>query len=62
MFILTLQGPTVDGNCVLESWEIPADEYARLRAMITNPPLATTVTDGRATVISQRFIDDEEIG
>lgn len=54
IFILTLQGPTAEGNHLLESWEIPGEEYARLRSMIEHEPLGTTLTDGHAKVISQR--------
>lgn len=58
MYILTLQGPTADGNHLLESWEIPPEEYARLRGMIAHEPVATTLTDAKAKVISQRFRED----
>jgi len=59
-FILTLQGPTADGNGLLESWEISREAYLHMRAHMNREPMATTLTDGKAKVISQRFIDDEE--
>lgn len=58
-YVLTLQGPTADGNLLMESWEIPADEYARLRATINHEPMVTTLTDADAKVLSQRFAGDE---
>jgi hypothetical protein len=60
MFVLTLQGPTADGNHLLESWEISREVYLHMRAHMDREPMATTLTDGKAKVISQRFIDDEE--
>lgn len=59
MYILTLQGPTANGKLLLESWKISPEEYARLRGMISHVPLATTLTDADAKVVSQRFADEE---
>lgn len=59
MYLLTLQGPTVGGNLLLESWEIAPELYAHLRAHIQGDPLATTLTDSQAQVISQRVQGDE---
>ena len=60
MFILTLQGPTADGNHLLESWEIEEAVYLHMRSHMEAEPLATTLTDGHAKVISQRFSGDED--
>lgn len=56
--MLTLQGPTAEGHLLLETWSISAQEFGRLRALIDQEPLATTLTDADAKVISQRFAGD----
>lgn len=58
MYVLTLQGPTAEGNLLLESWEIPEEVYLYMRARMGNEPTATTLTDSEAKVISQRFEGD----
>lgn len=58
MYIFTLQGPTVDGNHLLESWEITYEMFAQLRAKLEGDPMATTLTDPNGKVISQRFGED----
>lgn len=59
MYIFTLQGDTVDGNHLLESWEIAPELYAHLRANVQGEPIATTLTDPNGRVISQRFHGDD---
>jgi len=62
MFILTLQGPTAEGNLLMESWEISQEMYVYMRAHMNREPMATTLTDKEAKVISQRFAGDDEAG
>lgn len=60
-YVLTLQGPTVEGNLLMESWEIPPELYARVRArLVDSEPTVTTLTDADAKVISQRFAGDDD--
>lgn len=57
-YVLTLQGPTSDGNLLLESWEIPEEMYLHMRSCLEGDPTATTLTDPQGSVISQRFRGD----
>ena len=58
MFVLTLQGPTAEGNLLLESWRIPEEMYLHMRSCMESEPMATTLTDAEGKVISQRFAGD----
>lgn len=58
MYIFTLQGPTADGNHLLESWEISQEVYLHFRSHVQGEPVATTLTDRRGQVISQRLRED----
>lgn len=57
-YVLTLQGPTLEGNLLMESWEIPKEMYLHMRSHLEGEPTATTLTDPGGKVISQRFIGD----
>ena len=57
MFVFTLQGPTGDGNLLMESWEIPREMYLHMRSCVEGEPVATSLMSPQGELISQRFTE-----
>lgn len=60
IFMMTLQGTTADGNCLIETWRVTKETYLDVRSQIGLEPSATSLTDRQGHLISTRFSGDGE--
>lgn len=60
MFMLTLQGTTADGRCLIETWLVTKETYLDVRSQIGQEPTATSLADSQGRMISTRFTEDED--